>query len=58
MLSSPERTEKSGPQAAMTWLIWSSDPEASFTPTMVFTSRTSRARVSVSTLIAVRLWML
>ena len=32
MLSSPDSTEKSGPQAAMTWLIWSSEPDASFTP--------------------------
>ena len=42
----------------MTWLIWSSEPEASLTPTMFGQSRTSRASVSVSTLMAVRPWML
>jgi len=58
MLSSPDRTEKSGPHAAITWLIWSSEPDASLTPTTFFTSRARRAIVSVSTLIAVRPWML
>ena len=57
-LSSPESTEKSGPQAATTWLIWSSEPEASFTPTTFRASRTRRSSVAVSTLTAVRLWML
>jgi hypothetical protein len=58
MLSSPESTEKLGPQAAITWLIWSRLPEASFTPTMFLQSRASRAIVAVSTLTAVRPWML
>src|SRR3990172_3391525 len=51
MLSSPERTEKSGPHAAITWLIWSREPEASFTPATVFTSRTSRSSVAVAPLL-------
>ena len=42
----------------MTWVIWSSEPEASLTPTMFGQSRTSRAIVSVSTLTAVRPAML
>jgi len=46
-LSSPEITTKSGPQEAITFDIWSSEPEASLTPTMVFTSRASLAIVSV-----------
>src|SRR5262245_11848049 len=58
MLSSPERTLKSGPHARMTWVIWSSEPDASFTPTMFGQSLTIRTRVSVSTLTAVRPWML
>jgi hypothetical protein len=57
-LSSPDSTLKSGPQARMTWVIWSSEPEASFTPTIPGQSLTSRTSVSVSTLIAVRPAML
>ena len=44
-LSSPDTTEKSGPQARITWVIWSRDPEASFTPTMVGQSFASRWRM-------------
>src|SRR6185436_2619982 len=58
MLSSPDSTVKVGPQAAMTWLIWSRLPEASLTPTMLWQSQARRAIVAVSTLTAVRLWML
>ena len=58
MLSSPESTLKSGPQARMTWVIWSSEPEASLTPTMFGQSLARRAIVSVSTLTAVRPAML
>src|SRR3970040_499751 len=57
-LSSPDSTEKFGPQAAITWLIWSRLPDASLTPTMFRQSRARRAIVAVSTLIAVRPWML
>jgi hypothetical protein len=57
-LSSPERTVKSGPHAAMTCAIWSSEPEASLTPAMLRQSRARRAIVAVSMLIAVRLAML
>jgi hypothetical protein len=58
MLSSPESTLNSGPQATMTWVIWSSEPDASFTPTILEQSLTRRARVSVSTFTAVRPAML
>jgi hypothetical protein len=57
-LSSPDRTEKSGPQFRMTCVIWSSEPDASFTPTMLAQSLTRRTSVSVSTLTAVRPAML
>ena len=57
-LSSPESTLKSGPQARMTWVIWSREPEASLTPTRFLQSLARRARVSVSTLMAVRPAML
>ena len=57
-LSSPESTLKSGPQATMTWVIWSSEPEASLMPTMLGQSLAMRASVSVATLTAVRPAML
>src|SRR2546427_8103627 len=45
-LSSPERTEKSGPHAAITWLIWSSDPDASFTDRKSTRLNSSHSQIS------------